>query len=601
MSDLDLSPRPLLVKLASTVIDATVAPLRYRHPILAAELADALLDMRRTVSLADGTLYHYRRTLDSVLRTLPADCPRTVSLSDEGSSLADTLHSWELSLAERYAEDSGSPHVRGRHLRRLIRVHSASGHVVGEHTAGWAASPMLHIGGQSTPLDEFSNAERLAIRDACRARVRALEERQIVGRGLLAQGRDPRGTGWQQPGDVLWAIRHLGRAPGPSIFTNVATHARPPLADAIEPRTSGWARRKIAEAMSYLYPSDVDLIAFRTLLQLETGAAPEEWTGVKIDDIDTSDEMVHVRLHKARAHRSRTVRCPRTSSDGESGWRSGDLIRRVLVATGEARHEANATNASAGHYLFLTVERTSRNRLEVRATPFARRPFSALLSGITPAVSKPHDARRIRKTVKSVRAALLRSADVAADDHSVAVYQRHYAQSTTVHVLAGAAVNAAQTQVFEKLTAGPLFVKDAARTLTNSHDGQLAAAASAEVHDTGVTSQALSPTQCASPYDSPFSPTGRLCEHRPSMCFACPNAIVFADHLPRILAYQEILRGHEKEMPPEQFAAIHGQQMTNIERILREFTATEIETAQRAIDDAGAQVHVPLAQRGAHL
>ena len=85
------------------------------------------------------------------------------------------------------------------------------------------------------------------------------------------------------------------------------------------------------------------------------------------------------------------------------------------------------------------------------------------------------------------------------------------------------------------------------------------------------------------------------------MCFACPNAIVFADHLPRILAYQEILRGHEKEMPPEQFAALHGQQMTNIERILREFTATEIETAQSAIDGAGAQVHVPLAQRGAHL
>ena len=54
-------------------------------------------------------------------------------------------------------------------------------------------------------------------------------------------------------------------------------------------------------------------------------------------------------------------------------------------------------------------------------------------------------------------------------------------------------------------------------------------------------------------------------------------------------------------MPPEQFAALHGQQMTNIERILREFTATEIETAQSAIDGAGAQVPMPLAQRGAHL
>ena len=284
-------------------------------------------------------------------------------------------------------------------------------------------------------------------------------------------------------------------------------------------------------------------------MQLETGAAPEEWTGVRINDIDTWDDKIHVRLHKARAHRSRTVRCPRSSSDHKSGWRSGDLIRRLLVATEEARHEANATGTSTAEFLFLTVERTVSRHFAARATPFARRPFSALLSGIVPAVSKPHDARRIRKTVKSVRAALLRSADVAADDHSVAVYQRHYAQSTTVHVLAGAAVNAAQTQVFEKLTAGPLFVKAAASTLASSHDSQVAAAASAEAHNTGLTSQALSPTQCASPYDSPFSPAGRLCEHRPSMCFACPNAIVFADHLPRILAYQEILRGHEKEMP----------------------------------------------------
>ena len=40
------------------------------------------------------------------------------------------------------------------------------------------------------------------------------------------------------------------------------------------------------------------------------------------------------------------------------------------------------------------------------------------------------------------------------------------------------------------------------------------------------------------------------------MCFACPNAIVFTDHLPRILAYRDILRRHENEMTPTQFAAM---------------------------------------------
>jgi len=83
------------------------------------------------------------------------------------------------------------------------------------------------------------------------------------------------------------------------------------------------------------------------------------------------------------------------------------------------------------------------------------------------------------------------------------------------------------------------------------------------------------------------------------MCFACPNAIVFADHLPRILAYREILRGHENEMTPAQFAATHGQQLVNIERILSEFSSTEIENAQLA--HQAASVHVPLTQRGVHL
>ena len=69
----------------------------------------------------------------------------------------------------------------------------------------------------------------------------------------------------------------------------------------------------------------------------------------------------------------------------------------------------------------------------------------------------------------------------------------------------------------------------------------VSAAADAEVAAT-PTDRAMNVAHCASPYESPFSPAGRLCEHRPSMCFACPNAIVFADHLPRILGYREVLR-----------------------------------------------------------
>ena len=52
-------------------------------------------------------------------------------------------------------------------------------------------------------------------------------------------------------------------------------------------------------------------------------------------------------------------------------------------------------------------------------------------------------------------------------------------------------------------------------------------------------------------------------------------------------------------MPPAQFAAVHGQQLVNVERILHEFSTPELENARAAYETAA--VHVPLSQRGIHL
>src|SRR5699024_2553600 len=154
-------------------------------------------------------------------------------------------------------------------------------------------------------------------------------------------------------------------------------------------------------------------------------------------------------------------------------------------ATEHARDEATEIDAAVADSLFLTAHRTTTRRLAVRAESFSRQPFSSLLASVSPAVSRPYDARRLRKTVKSVRAAVLRSADVAAgDDHSVEVFRRHYAQSTTVHVLAGAAVNAAQQQVFTRVQRGPVFVNAPANAIDRDIDEVVSAAADAEVAST---------------------------------------------------------------------------------------------------------------------
>ena len=604
MIDRDLSPRPMSFRInAGVVVDSVVRPLDYQHPVLAAELADALLEMRRTLGLADGTMYHYRRGLESFLSGLQETIPRAISLSRADTSVVEALHEWESALSTAHSAESHVPHSRGRQIRRLIRVRAASGHEVSETVMRWAQGPILHRGGEDRPLDEFSNAERLAIRDACRDRIRALEARLSLGRQLLLANEKPQNVGWSSPASVLWGVRWLGRADHLSIFDEVARAHRSgtlnELDDAGNDEES--VHQSMIRAMSYLYPSAQDLIAFRTLLQLATGAAPEEWSGVTVQGIESHADALHVRVHKARAHRSRTIRCPITSADTDKGWKAGDLVRRLLVATEHARDEATGTESPARDALFLTVQRTITRHLEPRASPFHRRPFSTLLSTISPEISQPHDARRLRKTVKSIRAAVLRSADTAAgDDHSIAVYQRHYAQSTTVHVLAGAAVNAAQSQVFDRLRQGPVFVKSPAKAVATDAESELSTAATAELSST-TTDRAMNVAQCSSPYESPFTPVGRLCEHRPSMCFACPNAIVFTDHLPRILAYREILRGHEKEMSPGQFAAVHGQQLMNVERILSEFASDDLQAAENTLASQQPTLHIPLGQRGTHL
>lgn len=605
MSGVDLSPRPMTFKTTSTTIDGTVAPLQFNHPILAAELSDALIDMRRTFALADGTAYHYRATIINLLHSLTESCPRTASLASTDRGVVNALHEWESGLASAYPAESTMPYKCGRQARRLVRVHIASGRDINDDVERWANGPVLHQGGEDTPLDEFSNAERIAIRDACRTRIRELEARLTIGKRMLEAGHDPRTAGWHSAANLVWGIHHLGRTHGTTVEREAMNACdRGDLNEmsadfATErPTTYGGSGRVVRRLMSYLYPSSADLVAFRTLLQLETGAAPEEWSGVALGDIqDAGSGTLHVRLHKARAHRSRTVRCALSTPPG-NGWKSGDLVQRLLAATATARMLADTNATASKDALFLSNFRTPSRMLEARAESFSKS-FASLLAAIEPGISKPHDARRLRKTVKSVRAAVLRSADLAAgDDHSIAVYQRHYAQSTTVHVLAGAAVNAAQHQVFERLR-GPLFVKAPAATIRGDDHAELAAAATAELVST-PTDRSMNVAHCTSPYDSPYGSAGRLCEHRPSMCFACPNAIVFTDHLPRILAYRDILRRHENEMTPTQFAATHGQQLRNIERIIDEFPPAERERAQHG-HELDADVHVPISQRGVHL
>jgi hypothetical protein len=181
----------------------------------------------------------------------------------------------------------------------------------------------------------------------------------------------------------------------------------------------------------------------------------------------------------------------------------------------------------------------------------------------------------------------------AGDDHSIEVFRSNYAQSTTVHTIAAQTVLRAQGKVLDRATNGPTLVKAAATEVaTGKADPELERLANQVASETDVEQQ-LSLAACRDPYDAPFMTAGTLCHASPSMCLQCRNAVVFRDHLPRLIVYREALDAIEKTMPPAVFGEVHGQQRVNIDAIITEFSQQEV-AAARGQD---AKLHRPLGHR----
>ena len=219
-----------------------------------------------------------------------------------------------------------------------------------------------------------------------------------------------------------------------------------------------------------LFPCEQDLHPFRVLLLLAMAdCTPEELAGLTLDSIEFSDGAVRLRQAKARAGRVRIRLHPPAGppADGDrvhhgsGNWDIPGLIRRLLAVTAASRE-----TFEAGDWLFLAVEaRDYDTRLGAQAARFKQdgRRFTHWIAahpgeaGAPPAISAPHDARRLRKTAKTTRVAALGGTltDLAGDDHHVEVFRGHYAHGTTAHVLAARAVNAAQDKVFAEGAGAP--------------------------------------------------------------------------------------------------------------------------------------------------
>jgi len=449
-------------------------------------------------------------------------------------------------------------------------------------------------------LDEFSNKERIAIEQTFRRVVRSTERFQEIGESLLAQGQDPRSAGWDTVANIVWALHHMPLDEIPrTIWASSSKNYWWAILGEHIPETDQLRSMIYGHPLiNLVIPHLMYLRAIQCLFLLRTGWSPEEILYLQHSDIEFGDTVIRVATQKKRASTFRHRELSSQSREDKGwGWSPGDLLRRAAHAMRIAQKQAVGNSDFWVGSLSRERPRKRRSNLPLWLSTLPETPqfsFSVLVNRTGLDISAPLDVRRLRKTHKSAKAVLLGTlAGSAGDDHSIEVFRTHYAQSTTVHTIAAKTVLNAQQLVMNRM--GPAVVSEPAANALEYHRGnQIGDAAEQTTQETPADVE-LSVSSCIDPTNPPHT-TDAQCFDAPRMCLTCTNAVIFQDHLPRLVAYRQILKDLEPEMAPQQFAALYGQQIINIDAALSQFPEEVVAAAQAA----PAPVRVPLTMRKAH-
>ena len=195
--DLRIGVRVVQSRIRDTVRSYRVDPQAYACPVLAAQLADEWVSYARATALADGSRYaavirSFAGFTGQWCRAAGAD-PGAARLDGGPVDLAEVIRDWEVALRQEHGPRSQQPYQSAVALFTLIGQRAARDPGVNERLRVRAAARPMFGKGATTPLAEFSNAERLMLRKMARADIAALEARLARGRTLLASGATP---GW---------------------------------------------------------------------------------------------------------------------------------------------------------------------------------------------------------------------------------------------------------------------------------------------------------------------------------------------------------------------------------------------------------------------
>ena len=564
-----------------------------RLKVLSHELGQSWYEVATNLSYAPTTV----RRMSVVVRRFIAFAEQSgledaVSLASSGAALVECIHRWELSLRQGYAAISNLPYKDSQQLSQILRWHIQSGRPVASLVRSRAMARPLAPQRKETPVDELPNGTRIELRDSCRAIIRQAESRIQRGMAMASSGADASDVPASLPGLLRSLVNDAaGNSPVSDRIRSAADAPRD-LLDELKSQAGSNAADIAMTARSrlvlFVSPSSRDLQAFRILLLMETGWSPEQFTDLRLGDIEWGDGKVTVRTQKLRARSMKSHEYHK----GNSRWNVYALLERLLALTEPIRHLA--TGPRDGQYLLVRLTRSGSGTLLTNEI-FKQYLLKDLVRDAGISWSGPFDIRRIRKTFKSIQGAVTGTAAGAAGmDHTIQVSRDHYMQSTTIHVLAAKVTNAAQEYVYNSIVQGPVVIPAEASKLSLGQGDETVRDLAARTVNESPKDMEMGVTACRNPYDSPFTTAGTLCHVRPSMCFLCPNALIFQDHLPRILTFRDTLLAQQPNFHPQEFQSAWGGTLASMEAILKEFSPTQLEAASGS---AAARVHIPISQR----
>lgn len=582
-------------------------PTEFTCHTLAAELADEWVEYLQASNGGLGSARNYRRAIQRFCTYVEAHVPNPAeaSLARHHPDLHLAATEFVRWLPTQFTAGSQNPANLAWHLQLLVgrRAQHPDREVAG-HLAAWANGAVGLAKGRTQELDEFSRTEKKALIAAAWKDLLAIEARLAAGWRMAAAGRDPRIHGFDDPANLLWAVS-TGAMTWPELHDTLENPRRwgsqllDLIADRRSPQLTNARKVLMRRLLRQLFLHNLDLHSFRILLMAATGHTSEEITGLRDTDVEFSPDGVTLTLTKERAASVRqrpfaSAEATEVLHPSSPRLDVADLLRRLMAA--QARLAQNAQITSP----YPLFQRTA-----IQSKALAIRRFDGQmheagfhtwldLHGVR--LSEPADIRRLRKSTKVEKTIAFkgRISDIA-DDHSVEVFQGHYAHGTTLRVIAGQVITKAQARWFEQALCGPTLLTGHALDQIEAGvvpDGlELDAAALDDLRsgqmDMGVCG-------CTNPYASPFARPGQLCPVAPLRCLECRYALVLPSNLPQLLLFGDHLEWLRARLSPPHFHELWGVRQANLIAALAEHSAEEIATARRHIAEDGVNLQLPL-------